>query len=37
MTQQSDVLNGLNLEILKGDRIGLIGSTGSGKAPLWIF
>ena len=31
-TQQSDVLNGLNLEILKGDRIGLIGSTGSGKS-----
>ena len=30
--QKSDVLHGLHMEIRKGDRIGLIGSTGSGKS-----
>ena len=29
-----EVLRGLNLEIRRGDRIGLIGSTGSGKTTL---
>ena len=30
--EQPDVLQGLNLEIRRGERIGLIGSTGSGKS-----
>jgi len=30
--QQPDVLQGLDLEIRRGERIGLIGSTGSGKS-----
>jgi len=30
--QQPDVLKGLDLEIRRGERIGLIGSTGSGKS-----
>jgi ABC-type bacteriocin/lantibiotic exporter with double-glycine peptidase domain len=30
--QQPDVLNGLDLEICLGERVGLIGSTGSGKS-----
>ena len=30
--QQPDVLQGLDLEISRGERIGLIGSTGSGKS-----
>jgi ATP-binding cassette subfamily B protein len=29
---QPDVLKGLDLEVLRGERIGLIGSTGSGKS-----
>lgn len=31
---QPEVLRGLNLEILRGERIGLIGSTGSGKSTI---
>jgi len=31
-TEQQEVLRGLELEILRGERIGLIGSTGSGKS-----
>lgn len=32
--EQPDVLDGLDLEIRRGERIGLIGSTGSGKSTL---
>lgn len=32
--EQADVLQGLDLEIRRGERIGLIGSTGSGKSTL---
>jgi ATP-binding cassette subfamily B protein len=32
--EQADVLQGLDLEIHRGERIGLIGSTGSGKSTL---
>jgi len=32
--EQPEVLKGLNLEIRRGERIGLIGSTGSGKSTL---
>ncbi len=32
--EQADVLQGLDLEIYRGERIGLIGSTGSGKSTL---
>ena len=31
---QPKVLNGLNMEILRGERIGLVGSTGSGKSTM---
>lgn len=31
---QQNILNNINLNILKGDRIGLIGPTGSGKSTL---
>ena len=31
-TDQADVLNGLDFEICRGERIGLVGSTGSGKS-----
>ena len=30
--EQTEVLKGLNLEIRRGERVGLIGSTGSGKS-----
>ena len=32
-----EVLRGLNLNIHCGERIGVIGGTGSGKAPLLIY
>ena len=32
--EQQDVLKGLDLQIMSGERIGLIGSTGSGKTTL---
>jgi hypothetical protein len=32
-----EVLQGLDLEIRRGERIGLIGSSGSGKSPLVDF
>ena len=32
--KQPDVLKGVDLEILRGERIGLIGSTGSGKSTM---
>ncbi len=31
---ENDILNGINLHIQKGDRIGLIGKTGGGKSTL---
>ena len=33
----TDVLSNISMEILEGDAIGVIGSSGSGKTPFYKF
>ena len=36
-SNQEYILQGFNLEIIRGERVAFIGSTGSGKVRLWIY
>ena len=36
-TNKKLILNKINFEIKKGDRVGIIGKTGCGKSTFWIF